>query len=157
MNVLIKDKVSELKRMFNEIGDKACWTMPYKPMNKGYIAFEVNRKRFLGHRFSFKLFKGPIPKGLVLDHLCRNRICMNPFHLEAVTDLENSLRGFSVATKNRNKTHCLNGHEFTPENIKNAGRNKIGTMWRDCKICSRKRINEWRYEHGLRKRPQKEK
>lgn len=152
--ILISDKKLELQRMYSEIGEKGCWTFPHRPMNKGYVSFSVDNKKYLGHRFSYEFFNGKIPKGLELDHLCRNRLCVNPFHLEPVTSLENSKRGFSVATTNRNKTHCKNGHEFTFDNIRirKNRKNKLGQYWRECKTCCKSKLNEWRYSHGLRKK-----
>ena len=67
--------------------------------------------RELTHRIAYRLVIGPIPEGLELDHLCRNTLCANPYHLEAVTHQENMSRGFHAQ-----KTHCIRGHEYTPEN-----------------------------------------
>lgn len=68
------------------------------------------------HRVAHELYVGPIPQGLQIDHLCRNTRCVNPAHLEAVTQRENVLRGVGFAAVNARKTHCIRGHEFTPEN-----------------------------------------
>lgn len=92
------------------------------------------------HRWAYEHFVGPIADGLVLDHLCRNTSCVNPRHLEPVTQQENVLRGSAPAAINAAKSHCVNGHEFTAENtyLRPNG-------WRICRICralaDRKRRN----------------
>ena len=70
------------------------------------------------HRYVYEINKEPIPSGLTLDHLCRNTGCVNPWHLEPVTSGENVLRGTGPSATNLRKTHCKDGHEFTPENTK---------------------------------------
>jgi hypothetical protein len=85
----------------------------------------------LGHRLAYEAFVGPIPVGLNLDHLCRVIKCVNPAHLEAVTQRENLLRGESPVAINARRTHCINGHEFTPENTGRHGGH------RRCVICRR--------------------
>lgn len=70
----------------------------------------------LAHRFSYIAFNGPVPPDLVLDHLCRNRRCVNPAHLEPVTPQVNVIRG-NVGVAQRAKTHCIRGHEFTGYNL----------------------------------------
>lgn len=84
------------------------------------------------HRVVYTIVKDDIPKGLQLDHLCRNRRCVNPDHLEPVTQRENILRGEGIAAINKRKTHCKNGHEFTPENTYIRG-SRNGN--RECMIC----------------------
>lgn len=85
------------------------------------------------------LERGSIPKGLTLDHLCRNRACVNPVHLEPVTNRVNILRGIGITAQNARKTHCKHGHPFTVENTIY----KHGGGWRICKICNRARFREY--------------
>lgn len=83
-----------------------CWTGIGRPMRNGYRVVRDQGKPMLAHRLSFIAHKGPIPDGLVIDHLCRNRACCNPDHLEAVTNAENILRGESPPAKNARKNLC---------------------------------------------------
>ena len=94
----------------------------------------------LAHRFMYEYLIGPIPDGMTIDHLCRVRKCVNPMHMEVVTQKENMLRGNTLQAKNKNKTHCVRGHEFTPDNTLVYRRNN-GYM-RICRKCKRRREHE---------------
>lgn len=111
---------------------KTCWLWTAYKNAKGYGRFQFQRRSVAAHRWSYELHFGPVPNGLVLDHLCRTRHCVNPDHLEPVTSRENTLRGNTVAARHATKTHCDSGHEYTPENtrISTAGR-------RYCRACVR--------------------
>lgn len=75
------------------------------------------KKLVLAHRYFYEQFVGPIPTGLVIDHLCRNGLCINPFHLEAVTNVENVMRGNGKPAMNARKTKCVRGHELNAKNV----------------------------------------
>jgi len=86
---------------------------------------------WLAHRAMYVLMVGAIPDGLMLDHLCRNRACVNPGHLEPVTHAENQRRGVLA------RTHCKWGHEFTPENT------YVGGGKRTCRICNAESVRRY--------------
>ncbi len=95
-----------------------CWLWKGARHTEGYGILKINRRDYRAHRLTYAILVGPIPDGLELDHLCRNRAYVNPEHLEAVTRKENILRGESGSARNARKTHCHNGHPLTGDNLR---------------------------------------
>lgn len=115
-----------------------CWLWTDVPSRAGYgqIWSADIQGQVYAHRFSYELHKGPIPDGLVIDHLCRVRHCVNPDHLEVVTRAENNRRGLVRERRMAQAaaiTHCKHGHEWTPETTRTS---KSG---RHCRTCDRNR------------------
>lgn len=110
------------------------WTAAVNNGGYGIFGFKVDGKtRAVGaHRLNYEMTNGPIGKGLDIDHKCRQRSCVNPAHLEAVSHRENMRRGNALMGINARKTHCLRGHEFTPENTRPHGK-----VNRSCKACEK--------------------
>ena len=118
------------------VGD--CWVWQRAKDSKGYGRFKREEGRNTSaHRIGYDLAKGPVPPRLVIDHLCRNRACCNPDHLEAVTNAVNTRRGLKSALRTP-PTHCRNGHLYTSqtERFDRLGR-------RSCRECAR--ANDRRY------------
>lgn len=132
-----------IKRFMNhvEVSGTGCWIWNGATSNGGYGVFRVSGKNHIAHRWLYEEVHGKIPDGVECDHLCRNRICVNPSHIEAVTKLENVRRGESGKWQ-REKTHCPNGHEYTIENTKYCSSTVRGRKYvvRRCKQC----IKEYR-------------
>jgi len=99
------------------------------------------------HRVAYKLLVGPIPEGLVLDHLCRHGWCVNPAHLEPVTNAENLLRGETGPGINSRKTQCKNGHPFDEAN---TYRLPSDPSFRRCRTCKNAKLREWYHKHKIR-------
>lgn len=111
-----------------------CWLWTASLFASGHPQFHFYGKNGRAHRYAYLTWVGPIPAGKELDHLCHVRHCVRPSHLEAVTRLENILRGDLpgiLRARFAAQTHCKNGHEFTPENtyVCKEGR-------RHCTTCS---------------------
>lgn len=126
--------------------DKSCWvwTGSINPTsNYGRVYFDS--KQNMAHRVMYELLVGDIPNGLQLDHLCRNRSCVNPEHLEPVTIRQNLLRSnITNATINKNKTHCSSGHEFSKKNTYN----RKDKNSRECRICRKAAVIKYNFQGG---------
>jgi hypothetical protein len=113
-----------------------CWIWQGATHDMGYglIRGEPPARLMLrAHRVAWEMMRGPIPAGLECDHICRNRLCVNPDHLELVTHRTNSLRGISPPAINARKTHCPNGHLYDATNtyISPEGSRQCMTCRRD--------------------------
>lgn len=121
------------------LGASACWIWPGATNGAGYCQVMTGGVRIMAHRFAYEQLVGPIPLGKELDHLCRNRQCVNPAHLEVVTSRENALRSpTSPSAINARKTHCCRGHELNFQNtiLEFRGGTVVG---RHCRICKQMR------------------
>lgn len=108
-----------------------CWIWNAARHPFGYGHIKIDGKVAQAHRVSYEMSMGPIPDGLVLDHLCRNPSCVRPDHLEPVSLTENTMRGEGYMARHARKTHCANGHEFTPANT------YYRSPGRRCRTCQR--------------------
>ncbi len=106
-----------------------CWDWTGGRTWNDYGRFSYKTKSHRAHRAMYEILVGPIPEGMTLDHLCRNRGCVNPEHLEPVTLGENVLRGVGLTAQNARKTHCVNGHLFDEANT------YWGRLGRACRAC----------------------
>ena len=111
-----------------------CWLWTKATCSSGYGTIHDNYRTLVAHRVSFAIHRGPIPEGMHLDHLCRTRACINPWHLEPVTNRENVLRGQSVMSSRAAQMFCKRGHFLSGENVYRIGKNRNG---RACVRCAR--------------------
>lgn len=113
-----------------QVGD--CWLWTGSKTFGGYGKVGVEGRTVLAHRWSYEFMVAEIPEGLKLDHLCSAPACVNPWHLEPVTQRINLLRSRNYVGVNARKTHCIRGHAFDEANtyLTRGGR-------RHCKACAR--------------------
>ena len=127
------------------VEEDGCWLWHgwMRPDGWGQLT-GPNGKTVGAHRAAWMIAVGPIPEGLAIDHLCNVRACVNPDHMELVTKGENTRRARGWAWQER-KTHCPQGHEYTPENT------MIDDGRRKCRTClrARSRANYWRRKLGF--------
>jgi hypothetical protein len=138
------DKAGPVPEARPELGP--CWVWTAARFQSGYGMFVLEGKRRRAHRVLYVWESGE--PGLPLDHLCRNRACVNPDHLEPKTIKANVLAGEGITALNARKTECANGHALTPENTYVDPRG-----WRQCRECGReasRRSQARRRRLGLR-------
>ncbi len=115
-----------------------CWQWIAARDGQGYGAFSLGSRSDgtdrigLAHRIAFEFKHGKIPVGLQIDHLCRNRSCVNPAHMETVTSRENVLRGQGVTSRHAKQTECVRGHPLDGSNLLLSARTREGRRCREC-------------------------
>lgn len=135
-----------------------CWLWTGAVSVGGYGQFVLGSKRYTAHRIGYLLAGRAIPAGLVLDHACRVRECVNPDHLRPTTNRENVLIGIGLSAINARKTHCHRGHEFTPENTRVDAEGfrvcrKCAYLRRECRVCGEELYRSHAARHAARKHP----
>jgi len=138
-------KLNILEKLWGRVHideDGGCWEWTGAKRD-GYGALTIDGRMVRVHRWVYERLHGPIPTGLQTDHLCRNRACINPAHLELVTNKENVLRGEGVTAENHRKTHCQYGHPFDAANTRITSRGR-----RQCRTCHRNAVTSWRKKWG---------
>ena len=130
----------QLKRFWAKVDkrvEEECWEWTGARSKKGYGQFCVNKIAKSTHRISYVIHKGEIPEGLMICHACNNPSCVNPNHLYAGTGKDNAQQAVvDGRLAPQQKTHCINGHEFTEENTFLRVRKGRGTT-RVCRECKR--------------------
>lgn len=119
-----------------------CWEWVGWRSPEGYGKMKAQGKMKFAHRLMYEVERGEIPDGMVIDHLCRNRGCVNPNHLEAVTRGTNAIRGNTPIAENAAKTHCHKGHPLMGDNLKYEFPN--GQRRRRCRTCHRDNNTKYR-------------
>lgn len=109
-----------------------CWIWKAAKHRNGYGNFWTGKRPMLAHRYAYTILVGPILTGLQIDHLCRNRACVNPAHMEPVTLQEKSTTRPGVLVVCAQRSHCVRGHELT---VANTYQRERGT--RECRLCHR--------------------
>lgn len=137
-------RVNRFWSKVNRRDDDGCWLWTAARAPNGYGHFWLDGTMCGAHRVAYELLVGPIPNGLQIDHLCRNRACVNPAHMESVTASENARRG-ELGRHWRLRTHCVNGH-----NLAEHGRygTRDGYRVRICRTCGREGTARFRARRG---------
>lgn len=117
---------------------EGCWEWQ-RALDNGYGRFWLDGRSRMAHVVSYEMFVGPIPEGKHIDHLCRNRRCVRPSHLEPVDLVTNVLRGEGLSARNARKDECLHGHPLSGDNLYVTPNGA-----RQCKQCQRARVIAWR-------------
>jgi hypothetical protein len=148
--VYSRRKTDPLLRFLPKVGIAAsgCWEWLTYRTPDGYGQFWGGNACILAHRWSYQHYVGPIPDGLVIDHLCRNPGCVNPDHLEPVPMRTNTERGLlyeTLAATAKKKTHCKRGHPLSGPNLFIDRRGD-----RCCKTCRAAKAEEWRRANRAR-------
>lgn len=132
------------------VDENSCWVWARGTTKHGYSTLYVDGADHYGHRLSYELFVSDIPKGHELDHLCRNRACINPEHLESVLPETNRGRGEWYIEVNRRKTTCPYGHPYSGNNLILNTNHRGGPhrVCRECYSARQKRLYQQRKARG---------
>ena len=124
-----------IERFLSKINvvESGCWEWTDSLTTKGYGQIRIKDKKQHVHRFIYEYYYGELNSTLVINHLCRNRKCCNPLHLEQVTNKENILKGEGICAVNARKTYCKRNHPLTPQNTYNYPNR------RHCITCTQER------------------
>lgn len=147
-----KETRPAIMRFFSHVEaiKNGCWNWVGAMKFNGYGNFSIRknkvRKSYSAHRWAYINLVGDIPQGLAVDHLCRNRKCVNPSHMELVTLKENLLRGIGFSGENARKTHCKKGHPLVAVPL-----SRKTSAQRHCPICEREEAGLWNKNNRERK------
>jgi hypothetical protein len=132
MKIVDRQKAIDILKARSKLHANGCIEWIRRKDRYGYGLIELEGKTRLAHRVSYEIAKGDISEGMQLDHLCRKRACINPEHLEPVTNKENALRGTAPAILLHHSGKCAAGHEISGANlyVSPSGR-------RHCRACNR--------------------
>ena len=138
--LILKERPGPYERLMSRLisADEplGCWT-GRSVREDGYVTVEDSGRAYLAHRWMYEHFIAPIPEGLDLDHLCRNRACVNPWHLEPVTRRINTLRGDAPQIVSWRTDRCIRGHDLRGAYVR---RDTGGRM---CRECARERRRQY--------------
>ena len=134
-----KDLIRFLKKVDQFTRIDRCWIWQASKFWQGYGQFGYEGKNWYAHRWSYTYFRGEIPSGLELDHTCKIKSCVNPYHLDAVTQVGNMNRAVQRKENyHSSQAYCKRGHKFTTENTY-INKKSSGAIIRYCRMCKRER------------------